>query len=107
MAGHSVQFVAGTTVVAQLAEGHSEGRLEERLAHFANAGLPGNDIQRRLRYFLLARLCLKFDGGQERPLDVQPPLSVDRSRAYRAHQLVLGPGGARAADRANELAVLN
>jgi hypothetical protein len=30
-----VQFVAATTVVAQLAKGHGEGRLEERLAQFA------------------------------------------------------------------------
>jgi DNA replication protein DnaC len=35
LAGHSVQFVAATTVVAQLAKSHSEGRLEERLAHLA------------------------------------------------------------------------
>jgi DNA replication protein DnaC len=39
MAGYSVQFVAATTVVAQLAKGHSEGRLEERLAHFAKPKL--------------------------------------------------------------------
>src|SRR5207249_2955575 len=39
LAGHSVQFVAATTVVAQLAKGHSEGRLEERLAHFAKPKL--------------------------------------------------------------------
>lgn len=31
-AGHSVQFVATTTVVAQLSKGHSEGRIEERIA---------------------------------------------------------------------------
>ena len=35
----------------------------------------------------------------------KPRLTVDRSRTYRAHDLVLRPGGARAADRANELAV--
>src|SRR5436309_2584063 len=39
LAGHSVQFVAATTVVAQLAKGHSEGRLEERLAYFAKPKL--------------------------------------------------------------------
>ncbi|MGY4353050.1 DNA replication protein DnaC [Bradyrhizobium sp. GM7.3] len=39
LAGHSVQFVAATTAVAQLAKGHSEGRLEERLAQFAKPKL--------------------------------------------------------------------
>lgn len=39
LAGYSVQFVAATTVVAQLAKGHAEGRLEERLAHFAKPKL--------------------------------------------------------------------
>jgi DNA replication protein DnaC len=39
LAGHSVQFVAATTVVAQLAKGHAEGRLEERLAHLAKPKL--------------------------------------------------------------------
>nr|WP_271597585.1 ATP-binding protein [Bradyrhizobium sp. CCBAU 45384] len=39
LAGHSVQFVAATTVVAQLAKGHSEGRLDERLAQFAKPKL--------------------------------------------------------------------
>jgi DNA replication protein DnaC len=39
MAGYSVQFVAATTVVAQLAKGQSEGRLEERLVHFAKPKL--------------------------------------------------------------------
>jgi DNA replication protein DnaC len=39
LAGHSVQFVAATTVVAQLAKGHSEGRLEERLAQLAKPKL--------------------------------------------------------------------
>ena len=39
MAGYSVQFVAATTVVAQFAKGHSEGKLEERLAHFAKPKL--------------------------------------------------------------------
>jgi hypothetical protein len=37
----------------------------------------------------------------------KPRLSVDRSRTCRAHHLVLRPGGAGAADRANELAVLD
>jgi DNA replication protein DnaC len=39
LAGYSVQFVAATTIVAQLAKGHGEGRLEERLAHFAKPKL--------------------------------------------------------------------
>jgi len=39
LAGHSVQFVAATTVVAQLAKGHGEGRLDERLAYFAKPKL--------------------------------------------------------------------
>jgi len=39
LAGHSVQFVAATTLVAHLAKGHSVGRLEERLAHFAKPKL--------------------------------------------------------------------
>jgi DNA replication protein DnaC len=39
LAGHSVQFAAATTLVAQLAKGHSEGRLEERLAHLAKPKL--------------------------------------------------------------------
>ncbi len=39
LAGHSVRFVAATTVVAQLAKGHSEGKLEERLAQFAKPKL--------------------------------------------------------------------
>lgn len=39
LAGHSVQFVAATTLVAQLAKGHAEGRLEERRAHFAKPKL--------------------------------------------------------------------
>jgi DNA replication protein DnaC len=39
LAGHSVQFVAATSVVAQLAKGHNEGRLEERLAHLAKPKL--------------------------------------------------------------------
>jgi DNA replication protein DnaC len=39
LAGHSVQFVAATSVVAQLAKGHSASRLEERLAHFAKPKL--------------------------------------------------------------------
>src|SRR5579864_8680154 len=39
MAGHSVQFVAATTVVAQLAKGHAEGKLEERLTQFAKPRL--------------------------------------------------------------------
>src|SRR6201982_4007860 len=37
LAGHSVQFVAATTVVAQLAKGHSEGRLEERVPRLFHA----------------------------------------------------------------------
>jgi DNA replication protein DnaC len=39
LAGHSVQFVAATTIAAQLAKGHSGGRLEERLAQFAKPKL--------------------------------------------------------------------
>jgi DNA replication protein DnaC len=39
LAGHSVQFVAATTIAAQLAKGHSAGRLEERLAQFAKPKL--------------------------------------------------------------------
>src|SRR6201994_2182474 len=39
LAGHSVQFVAATTVAAQLAKGHGEGKLEERLAQFAKPKL--------------------------------------------------------------------
>jgi len=39
LAGHSVQFVAATTIAAQLAKGHSQGRLEERLAQFAKPKL--------------------------------------------------------------------
>ena len=39
IAGHSVQFVAATAVVAQLAKSYSEGRLEERLAQFAKPKL--------------------------------------------------------------------
>src|SRR6266566_4501435 len=39
LAGYSVQFVAATTVVAQLAKGHGEGKLEERLAQFAKPRL--------------------------------------------------------------------
>jgi NAD(P)-dependent dehydrogenase (short-subunit alcohol dehydrogenase family) len=34
-----VQFVAATAVVAQLAKGHAEGRLEEKLTHFAKPKL--------------------------------------------------------------------
>ena len=34
LAGYSAQFVAATSIVAQLARSHSEGRLEERLAQF-------------------------------------------------------------------------
>ena len=37
--GRWQQFVAATTVVAQLAKRHSEGRLEERLAQFAKPKL--------------------------------------------------------------------
>ena len=39
LAGYSVQFVAATTLVAQLAKAHGEGRLEERLAQFAKPKL--------------------------------------------------------------------
>jgi DNA replication protein DnaC len=38
LAGHSVQFVAATTIAAQLAKGHN-GPLEERLAQFAKPKL--------------------------------------------------------------------
>ena len=39
LAGHSVQLVAATAAVAQLAKGHAEGKLEERLAQFAKPRL--------------------------------------------------------------------
>ncbi|WP_346283178.1 ATP-binding protein [Bradyrhizobium sp. BRP22] len=39
LAGHSVQFVAAPTIVAQLAKGRSERRLEERLAQFGKPKL--------------------------------------------------------------------
>jgi DNA replication protein DnaC len=39
LVGYSVQFVAATTVVAQFAKGHAEGRLEERPAQFAKPKL--------------------------------------------------------------------
>jgi DNA replication protein DnaC len=39
LAGHSVQFVAATTIAAQLAKGHRAGPLEERLAQFAKPKL--------------------------------------------------------------------
>jgi len=39
LAGYSVQFVAATGIVAQLAKGHSDGRLEERLAQFGKPKL--------------------------------------------------------------------
>jgi len=39
IAGYTVLFVPATTLVAQLARGHAEGRLEERLAHFAKPKL--------------------------------------------------------------------
>jgi DNA replication protein DnaC len=39
LAGHSVQLVAATTVVAQLAKGHGDGKFEERLAQFAKPRL--------------------------------------------------------------------
>jgi hypothetical protein len=55
----------------------------------------------------LARLCWKSDGVMIGFWTCKPRLSVDRSRTCRAHHLVLRPGGARAADRANELAVLD
>ena len=38
-AGDTVLFVAAPTLVAQLAKAHAEGRLEERLTHFAKAKL--------------------------------------------------------------------
>ena len=57
--------------------------------------------------FLLARLCLKSDGVMIGFWTCKPRLSVDRSRTCRAHHLVLRPGGAGAADRANEPAVLD
>jgi DNA replication protein DnaC len=39
LAGYSAQFVAATSIVAQLAKSHSEGRLEERLAQFGKPKL--------------------------------------------------------------------
>src|ERR1700735_3013263 len=56
---------------------------------------------------LPARLCLKSDGVMIGFWTCKPRLFVDRSRACRAHHLVLSPGGAGAPDRANELAVLD
>ena len=38
-AGYTVLFVPATTLVPQLAKAHAEGRLEERLAHFAKPKL--------------------------------------------------------------------
>jgi hypothetical protein len=49
---------------------------------------------------------LEVGWGHNRLLNVQS-LSVDRSRTCQAHHLVLRPGGAGAADRDNELAVLD
>ena len=34
MAGHATLFVPATALVAQLAKGHAEGRLEDRLMQF-------------------------------------------------------------------------
>lgn len=39
VAGYTVLFTPATTLVAQLAKGHADGRLEERLAHFAKPKL--------------------------------------------------------------------
>ena len=39
LAGYTVLFVPAPTLVAQLAKGHSEGRLEERLTHFGKPKL--------------------------------------------------------------------
>jgi DNA replication protein DnaC len=39
LAGYSAQFVAATSIVAQLAKSHSEGRFEERLAQFGKPKL--------------------------------------------------------------------
>ena len=50
---------------------------------------------------------LEVRWGHDRLLDANPRLSVDCSRTCQAHHLVLRPGGAGAADRANELAVLD
>ena len=35
VAGYTVLFVPATTLMATLAKAHAEGRLEERLVHFA------------------------------------------------------------------------
>lgn len=39
VAGYTVLFTPATTLVAQLAKGHADGRLEERLTHFAKPKL--------------------------------------------------------------------
>jgi DNA replication protein DnaC len=39
MAGYSVLFTSATTLVAQLAKGHADGRLEERLMNYAKPKL--------------------------------------------------------------------
>ena len=39
VAGYSVLFTPATTLVAQLAKGHADGRLEERLMHYAKPKL--------------------------------------------------------------------
>jgi len=39
LAGYTVLFVAAPSVVAQLAKAHAEGRIEERLGHFAKPKL--------------------------------------------------------------------
>jgi DNA replication protein DnaC len=39
LAGYTVLFVAAPTLLVQLAKAHSEGRLEDRLAHFGKPKL--------------------------------------------------------------------
>jgi DNA replication protein DnaC len=39
LAGYTVLFVAAPSLVAQLAKAHAEGRIEERLGHFAKPKL--------------------------------------------------------------------
>jgi DNA replication protein DnaC len=39
LAGYATLFVPATALIAQLAKGHAEGRLEERLTHFAKPKL--------------------------------------------------------------------
>ncbi len=48
VAGYTVLFVPATTLMATLAKAHAEGRLEERLVHFAKPKLlcqPASNIQ--------------------------------------------------------------